>query len=424
MNNFRFHLNKKWSCILKCTKTVTQKTLPILAFAVVFPFIATAQNWINYTYSNGLVSNGVTSIAIDAQSNKWFGTTYGVSEFDGTNWTTYLPHTYVNTIIVDAQNNEWFGTATGLAKFDGVNWTFYGPGSPGYFVGNCVWAVALDAQGNVWIGTNLGIGKFDGTSWTTYLYRQNVTSLVIDTQGKIWVGFGISGDGVQVFDGTKWGGYTIDNGLAYNYVYSIAVDAQNNKWFGTFSGVSKFDGVSLTTYLANTRINAIAVDAQNNKWFGTNKGVTKFDGTNWTSYTKTDGLPSDSIYAIAIDTRGNKWFGFGLYGYGAEEFNENGVTSVKEAVNENSPKDFSLFQNYPNPFNPSTTISFSLPRSGFATLKIYDLMGREVTTIISEELQTGTYSRQWNATNMSSGIYFYRLQAGSFIATKKLLLLK
>jgi hypothetical protein len=51
-------------------------------------------------------------------------------------------------------------------------------------------------------------------------------------------------------------------------------------------------------------------------------------------------------------------------------------------------------------------------------------MGREVTTIISEELQTGTYSRQWNATNMSSGIYFYRLQAGSFIATKKLLLLK
>ena len=188
--------------------------------------------------------------------------------------------------------------------------------------------------------------------------------------------------------------------------------------------MSKFDGVSFTTYLANTRINAIAVDAQNNKWFGTNKGVTKYDGTNWTSYTKTDGLPSDSIYAIAIDTRGNKWFGFGLYGYGAEEFNENGVTSVKEAVNENSPKEFSLFQNYPNPFNPSTTISFSLPRSGFTTLKIYDLMGRDVETIVSEELSAGTYTRQWNASKISSGIYFYRLQSGSFITTKKLLLLK
>jgi hypothetical protein len=88
------------------------------------------------------------------------------------------------------------------------------------------------------------------------------------------------------------------------------------------------------------------------------------------------------------------------------------------------PTHFILYQNYPNPFNPVTTISFSLPIKSFVSLKIFDIMGRKVATIVSEELSAGTYSRQWNASNMSSGIYFYQLQAGSFIQTKKLILLR
>ncbi len=88
------------------------------------------------------------------------------------------------------------------------------------------------------------------------------------------------------------------------------------------------------------------------------------------------------------------------------------------------PKTFELYQNYPNPFNPSTTISFLLPSKSFVSLKIFDLLGREAATIVSEEMSVGSYSRQWNAANMSSGIYFYRLQAGSFIETKKLILIK
>ena len=88
------------------------------------------------------------------------------------------------------------------------------------------------------------------------------------------------------------------------------------------------------------------------------------------------------------------------------------------------PKVFALSQNYPNPFNPSTTLSFSLPSRSFVTLNIFDLLGREVASIVSEELPAGTYSRQWNAAKMSSGIYFYRLQAGSFTQTKRLVLLK
>lgn len=88
------------------------------------------------------------------------------------------------------------------------------------------------------------------------------------------------------------------------------------------------------------------------------------------------------------------------------------------------PKTFELQQNYPNPFNPSTTISFSIPSRSFVSLKVFDTLGREVATIVSEEMPAGNYSRQWNAANMSSGVYFYRLQAGSFIETKKLVLLR
>jgi len=83
-----------------------------------------------------------------------------------------------------------------------------------------------------------------------------------------------------------------------------------------------------------------------------------------------------------------------------------------------------LEQNYPNPFNPSTTIQFTLPSRSFVSLKVFAVIGREVATIVSEELSAGSYSRTWNAANMSSGIYFYRLQAGTFTETKKLILLR
>jgi photosystem II stability/assembly factor-like uncharacterized protein len=89
-----------------------------------------------------------------------------------------------------------------------------------------------------------------------------------------------------------------------------------------------------------------------------------------------------------------------------------------------SPLSFDLEQNYPNPFNPSTTIAFSLPSRAFVTLKIFDVMGRDVATVVSEELHAGPYSRSWDATGYPSGVYFYRLQAGAYTETKRLILLR
>jgi len=88
------------------------------------------------------------------------------------------------------------------------------------------------------------------------------------------------------------------------------------------------------------------------------------------------------------------------------------------------PYEFSLRQNYPNPFNPRTEISFSLPRMSFVNLSVYNLLGQKVETLINKEMEAGQYSVTWDGSNVGSGIYFYRLESGDFIETKKMLLLK
>jgi photosystem II stability/assembly factor-like uncharacterized protein len=103
-----------------------------------------------------------------------------------------------------------------------------------------------------------------------------------------------------------------------------------------------------------------------------------------------------------------------------------GVTSVRDREG-SLPKAFSLEQNYPNPFNSTTVIKFSLPSVGTrhaVSLKVYDALGREVATLVSRELQAGEYPMTWDATGFPSGVYFYQMRAGSFVETKKLVLIK
>jgi hypothetical protein len=98
------------------------------------------------------------------------------------------------------------------------------------------------------------------------------------------------------------------------------------------------------------------------------------------------------------------------------------------------PTAYYLNQNYPNPFNPSTMINYSVPKTSFITIKVYDILGREITTLVNEEKKSGNYNVEFsarggsvfggNGSNLSSGIYFYRMQAGNFVETKKLILMK
>ncbi|UCH66857.1 MAG: T9SS type A sorting domain-containing protein [Ignavibacterium sp.] len=112
------------------------------------------------------------------------------------------------------------------------------------------------------------------------------------------------------------------------------------------------------------------------------------------------------------------------------------ITSVRTKKEFVIPKLYSLSQNYPNPFNPSTKIIFTIPTNldptfnkggkteGFVTLIVYDVLGNEVATLVNEEKPAGSYAIEFDATSLPSGIYFYRLQAGSFVETKKMVLLR
>jgi photosystem II stability/assembly factor-like uncharacterized protein len=101
-----------------------------------------------------------------------------------------------------------------------------------------------------------------------------------------------------------------------------------------------------------------------------------------------------------------------------------GVTFINDQNNYSVPKDFALYQNYPNPFNPNTTISYSINSKQFVKLKLFDMLGNEIATLVNQEKPAGTYKLTWNASNLPSGVYFYRIQAGSFVETKKMIFLK
>lgn len=103
---------------------------------------------------------------------------------------------------------------------------------------------------------------------------------------------------------------------------------------------------------------------------------------------------------------------------------ETWVTDVKQENNAGVPKEFELQQNYPNPFNPATVIRFSIDKPGIVTLRVFDILGREVATLVNKEMQSGTFSVQFNASNLASGTYIYQLRTNDALISKKMILLK
>ena len=116
----------------------------------------------------------------------------------------------------------------------------------------------------------------------------------------------------------------------------------------------------------------------------------------------------------------------GSYTYRLKQVDFDGTFEYSESVEINvlAPNVFTLQQNFPNPFNPETIISYSIPNSGVVTLKVYDMLGREIQTLVNEFQSSKTYSVNFDASDLSSGIYLYKLQAGDFLEAKKMILIK
>ena len=247
---------------------------------------------------------------------------------------------------------------------------------------------SLTANGtNIFAGTPSGVflSTNNGTNWTQVNNdlpgNYYAWSLAV-SKTNIFAGTTDGGGGGGVFrstnNGSSW--IEVNNGLTNDHVWTLSASG-TNLFAGTYSS-----GAFLST---------------NN-------------GTNWikiglNTYVLDFAVCETNIFAAA--------FG-GVYRRPLSE-----LVSVSKEVNVLS-QDYTLYQNYPNPWNPSTNIKYSIPKTSQVSIKVYDIIGNEIKTLVNEDKPAGAYELTWNAGNLPSGIYFYRLQAGSFIETKKMILLK
>ncbi len=416
-------------------------------------------NWKTYNTSNSGLSGSSMSLLIDHEQNVWIGTRGdGLIKFDGNNWQAFnisnspIKSNNANPIYRTGDHSFWIGGQSDLAFFDGNNWTFYKDSSLPSLTSTCF---TKDKSGNLWIGTEYyGLVKFDRTNFYTYdsssypLPDNKILSLLTDDNDNLWIG---TKTGLVKFDRTnnKWITYNPTNsGLPGYGIKSLVMDANHTLWAAvpSYWNGSNWDKGGLAKYvnggwqaisrnssgLENKGINGLFIDNKNNKWVETSHGLVKFVKENeWEEFNIMNSrLASNRVYSVSEDTLGNLWILCGSFYTGTSLciINEDNLVSVKENPNnKNVPDNFILSQNYPNPFNPTTTIEYSIPETGYipsVQIKIYDILGREVATLVNEIQQPGNYSVQFNAANLSSGIYFYRLKAGDFMQTRKMILMK
>ncbi len=340
-----------------------------------------------------------------------------LSTNNGGDWKTFLGDTNMVDIRALAVNegNIYAGIKYGgvyLSSDRGANWTFFG--LPGKLV------QSLKIQGEYIFAGTWGSGIYRTSKneanwtpvWSAGLY-------VNDFAFKDNHYFAAMDEGVFV---------SIDSGV--NWIRILNSKAKALAFAGErLFAASDNDGIYVSTDLGATwnqtgltgmGITKLASDGQ--QIFA---GSSSYKGVFWFSDFRQSwrnvGLPEEKIEALVVKGRvlySAAW----IDGVWSTPISE--ITEVKQSIDSSIPVDFCLFNNYPNPFNPSTTISFKIPWSQMVELKVYDMLGREVAELINEYRQAGSYSTQFNGSHLSSGIYFYKLKAGNFIQTKKLILLK
>jgi photosystem II stability/assembly factor-like uncharacterized protein len=260
-------------------------------------------------------------------------------------------------------------------------------------------SLAVSPNDEIFVGTFDGMYKSidNGTTWEHLWFDsgQRPTTVVFDSHGHIytWIESGGSSpslDGVHRSD---------DNGLS---------------WVHIFSRQHLIEG-----YLTVNGNGTIYVGYPGEVWPGPPRAVVVSTDKGLTWESMDAGLTNPFPKSMVTNSRGYVFMG--TYQGVFRSFH---TTTSTPGVYGTSPTSFRLRQNYPNPFNPSTTIGFSLPRSGEVSLKIFNPLGEEVATLTSGHMDAGVHSIEWNATGQPSGVYFYRLQAGSCAETRKLVLVR
>ncbi len=227
--------------------------------------------------------------------------------------------------------------------------------------------------------------------------------------------------------------YSPTNGTTGTWVQQTTTAGGNEYsiWFntptsglcgGTALNQTTNAGVTWSTLTAPGTANVSGITGLGaNYWFTRQTNLIYKTTNNGTSFTTDYTGPVGAVYNhINIARTGTRLWACTSIGGISKSDQLLGVTPVSNEV----PSSFSLSQNYPNPFNPSTTIRYSIPQAANVSVKIYDMLGNEVMTVVNEHQNAGTYAGTVDASNLASGVYFYTIKAGSFTDTKKMMLIK
>jgi photosystem II stability/assembly factor-like uncharacterized protein len=358
-----------------------------------------------------LGSSVVHSLAVQSNGYVYAGTEGALyrSTNDGASWTTVslgVASTYVLSLSVGPSGNVFAGTSDNLYNIgnvsrstdNGATWTTSLSGV------QPVWSLAAGDSLHVYAGTwptqaleSARIyGSTDGGQTWRVVYsaplNHYVASLATSPGGTVFAGI------AHVWDPN--GGYGVVRSWDYGATWSQAIN-----------GLTRLNVISLA-------VNTLGRVFAGTLWGGAFSSANK--GTDWTPISS--GLTEPRVWALAIDSSGFAYAGTQGEG-GVYRSLQPTILSVPQ-TDRVIPGRFALETNYPNPFNPSTTISYSLPHSENVTLKVYDMLGREVAALVDGRKEAGNHSVSWQADNFASGVYFYQLRSGGFVQVRKLLLLR
>ncbi len=367
------------------------------------------QSWVQVNV--GLTNTCIFSLFVcgtDLFASTLFGGVF-LSTDNGSSWalinslpidTTITCFTISGTSLFAGASSTYPGTEGGVYRSDdnGTTWIPVNDGFPPYRNVNAIVTIPNGTG-----GTNLcvGVSVCDTTCHGSIYHSTNNGTNWNQVSTEAGSGGPLCVSGQNIFSGT---GSNIlrssDNGKTWTQVNSWPLQ-YHIKSFGV-SGTNIFAG-------------SIKENSNDGLLF-----LSTDDGTSWISVN--EGLPPDK-WVTSFATVGNNVFVGTLHSGGVwrRPLSEM-ITEVESASR--LPKKFSLEQNYPNPFNPSTTFRYSIPTQSKVVIKVYDVLGNEIATLMDEEKSIGTYELTWNAEQLPSGVYFYQIKAGEFIQTKKMLLLK
>jgi ligand-binding sensor domain-containing protein len=416
-----------------------KKHQPVKHITIAFSLFISTPAWVQelWQQTNGPYQGGaVHALAIDSSGYVFAGTKLGGvfrSADHGANWVQVnndLPNEIMCLLANKAgaifAGTNGFGIFRSIDK--GATWKRVNNGLTQTFVG----ALGTTSHGDIFAGTydfeSGGIFRTtdNGEKWVrvfTSLSFREVSSLAIHANGAIFAGSG-AGGGIyrSPNNGESW--ILLRTGFENHRVSTLAINSIGSIFAATSSGgdggifVSTDDGENWGK-ASSLSGNSLVFDSKDEIFLG-GIGVyrSKDSGTSWIGFNT--GLFDRQVLSLVFDEEGHLLAGTE---FGGVFRTLAPTTSVKEP-SASLPLSFALGQNYPNPFNPTTTIAFVLPRPGFVTLKILDVSGTEVATPVSENLIAGRHEVQWHASNMASGMYFYRLQMAGWTQTRKLVVAK